>query len=960
VVDGRPQDVHFRSCVQCEDVVQPHAGEVVSTAERSAIVGRDAELAALVSILGEAIDGPVGVLIDGDAGVGKTTLWAALVADARARSWHVLSSRPAAAETKLTFSGLADLLEPYPDAIESLPQPQRRAIEVALVREEAAEPLDPVVVHAAALGVVRALASARPVLLAVDDIQWLDGPSLRVLQYVVRRLLGDQVVVAVARRTGLGSDDALGLGRALAPERLRRVRIEPLAANALAQLLRARFELIIPPAQVRRIHRATDGNPFFALEIVRGLVARGALLAAGEGVPLPATVREAVGDRVARLPKRAREALLVAAALSAPTADLVAQVAGGAGGLDRAAASGVIAVMGGVIQFDHPLLAAAAYDDAGTAERRAVHHRIADLVTDQEERARHLALAAEGPDEDVAAELERAAVAAHARGAPDSGAELAELAVNLTPMDRTSTRGHRAWLAGWYYAPAGDLSRANRLLRLALDEMEPGKERAEAAGLLWSLPAPENDRLDDRSLLEQGAEDAREDPALAQEFRSVLLEADYFQGRTHDPKPVIDASVETLAVAERSGEAIRIANALGGLGYYRFISGEGLPIDLMERGLALAREHHFTMLDWGARDWAALLFRAGDLATAREMYEAMCREAIDTGYESFLFWFEGRLAVVECLAGNYHEAREHAVRAVSVAEPAISPAPRAGAHVYLANAEAHLGNLEGAWLRTEQALVELRRARRWVHITDAESVLGFIELSRGRHAEADAILWPAAERIEQNGVREPAWFRFVPDEIEALIALGDLDRAKYLLEPFEERALRLDRVWARAEGARCRALLRSSLGDPAGALEAIDEASALHKREPWWPFERGRTLLAAGEINRRARHKRLAREALERAVEIFDRLGARVWTDRARSELARIGGRAPAPLDLTPTERQVAELVATGMQNKEVASALFMSVNTVQSTLSHVYRKLGVRSRTELAARLGSDRAASH
>ncbi len=924
---------------------------MVGAGERPGIVGRDSELSALASVLDDAPDGPIGVLIDGDAGVGKTTLWAALLAEARARSWSVLSSRPAAAETKLTFSGLADLLGPHRGIVEALPTPQRRAIEVALVLEKAGDPLDPMTVDAAALGVVRALAASASVLIAVDDIQWLDTPSLRVLQYLVRRLVGEPVAIAAARRTGLGSEDPLGLARALAPDRLRQLRVEPLPVTALGRLLRARFELVIPPAQARRIHRATGGNPFFALEIARGLVERGALLGAGESMPLSATVRQAVGDRLGRLPKRARQALLVAAAMPAPTVDVVTTVTRGRDGLDRAVASGVIRVIGDVIHFDHPLLAAAAYDDAGPAERRALHRRIADLSVDQEERARHLALAAEGKDEEVASALEQAAVGAHARGAPDAGAELAELAMKLTPDDLAHARGHRAWLAGWFYAPAGDLPRANRLLRTAIDEMPPGMERARAAMLLATLPAPENDRLGDRSLVEMAAEDSRDDPAAAQEFHLILLEEDYFQGRTHDPGPLVDAARHSLAVAERSGDPIRVANALGSIGFHGFLSGEGLPVDLMERGLALAREHHFTLLDWGARDWAALLYRAGDLARARAMYRGMLQEAIDTGYESFTFWFDGRLAVVECLAGDYQKAREHAERALA-ADPAIASGTRASPRVYLANAEAHLGDLESAWSRAEEALVELRRTRRWLHITDGEGVLGFIELSRGRYAEADAILWPAAERIERNGVGEPGWCRFVPDEIESLIALGDLERAKFLLEPFEERARRLDRVWALAEGARCRALLRSSLGDPSGALQAVEESLAFHGREPWWPFERGRTLLATGEIHRRARHKRLAREALDEALQIFEGLDARVFAERARAERSRIGGRAAGPADLTPTERRVAELVAKGMRNREVASALYMSVNTVQSTLSHVYRKLGVRSRTELAARL--------
>jgi DNA-binding CsgD family transcriptional regulator len=203
------------------------------------------------------------------------------------------------------------------------------------------------------------------------------------------------------------------------------------------------------------------------------------------------------------------------------------------------------------------------------------------------------------------------------------------------------------------------------------------------------------------------------------------------------------------------------------------------------------------------------------------------------------------------------------------------------------------------------------------------------------------------------GVREPAYYRVVPDEIEALVALGRLDEAEALLAPFEEAGRDLDRAWTIATAARCRALVSAARGDLAGASAAADEAVREHDRLPL-PFELGRTLLVRGTVERRAKRKREAREALTKALEIFDGLGAALWADKARAELSRIGGRAPSSLDLTPTEGKVAALVAAGNTNREVADALFVSIHTVEANLKRIYRKLGVRSRTELASKLPS------
>jgi DNA-binding CsgD family transcriptional regulator len=279
-------------------------------------------------------------------------------------------------------------------------------------------------------------------------------------------------------------------------------------------------------------------------------------------------------------------------------------------------------------------------------------------------------------------------------------------------------------------------------------------------------------------------------------------------------------------------------------------------------------------------------------------------------------------------------------------------------HFAVGLVEAHLGRADPARLEALEGLRVAEAAGEILLLIPNLSVLGFLELSLGRPAEADAYLSRAVELKEAMGVREPAYFRIVPDEVEALVALGRLDEAETLLTPFEEAGKNLRRAWTIATGARCRALVLAARGDLAGASAAADEAVREHDRLPL-PFELGRTLLVRGAVERRAKRKREARDTLTEALEVFDGLGAALWADKTRAELARIGGRAPSSLDLTPTEDRVAALVAAGSTNREVADALFVSIHTVEANLKRIYRKLGIRSRTELASKFQSDTSGS-
>jgi DNA-binding CsgD family transcriptional regulator len=233
----------------------------------------------------------------------------------------------------------------------------------------------------------------------------------------------------------------------------------------------------------------------------------------------------------------------------------------------------------------------------------------------------------------------------------------------------------------------------------------------------------------------------------------------------------------------------------------------------------------------------------------------------------------------------------------------------------------------------------------------ADSALGLLELSLGDPAAALERLEPLVRDLEEAGLREPAAMRFVPDAIEAMLAVGRLSDAERLLRRFESRSARLDRTSARAVAARCRALVLAARTDFEGALAHLEGALEQHQRAPI-PFDSARTLVALGATRRRARQKASARAALGAAAEEFDRLGAELWAREARAELARIGGRPPSGGRLTPTQRRLAELVSEGLSNKEVAAALFVTPKTVETQLSRIYAKLGIHSRTELARSL--------
>jgi DNA-binding CsgD family transcriptional regulator len=404
-----------------------------------------------------------------------------------------------------------------------------------------------------------------------------------------------------------------------------------------------------------------------------------------------------------------------------------------------------------------------------------------------------------------------------------------------------------------------------------------------------------------------------------------------------------------------------MAEAYQAYPFVEFLLGRGVDRELLDRGIALEghMEGEFKSHVLRASFVVAQLLKFTDrLDEARRTFTELLSDAVAHGVTGPIPQIRYHLAELECRAGNWDAALEHARESKAAARRIDMGILASEGHYASGLVEAHLGRADTARLEALEGMRVAEAGGEVFLLIPNLAVLGFLELSLGRPAESDAFLSKALELEQAMGVREPACFRVVPDEIEALVALGRLDDAEALLAPFEEAGRNLDRAWTLATGARCRALVLAARGDLADASSAADEAVREHDRLPL-PFELGRTLLVRGAVERRAKRKREARDTLTKALEIFEGLGAELWADKTRADLARIGGRAPSSLDLTPTEEKVAALVASGSTNREAAEALFVSIHTVEANLKRIYRKLGVHSRTEMASKFRSDTSGS-
>jgi DNA-binding NarL/FixJ family response regulator len=890
---------------------------------------------------------PSALLIEGEPGIGKTTLWLAAVEEARARGFHVLVARAAAAESVLAYAALADLLDDVDAAAwADLPAPQLLAVDQVLLRADNNAMTDQRAVAAAFLSVVEQLADDAPVLLAIDDLQWLDPSSSHVLAFAARRLSGPiGIVGSVRTEADDGSSVAwLQLPR---PEAVNRIRLSPLSVHDLHVAVSSRLRRSFSRPTMGRIHAMSGGNPFYAIELARAIDER----APGAQTSLPRTLSDAVRTRIGRLDPDVHDALLAASCMGAPTVELVSNATISDDDrlvelLEIAESKGIIAIDGNRIYFAHPLLARGVYAQAAPGRRRAIHRRLAELVDEPELRARHLALAATSGDHVTLRALDAAANSARVRGAPAAAAELMDLAIGLggdTPQRRLSSALH--------HFDAGDHERAAAVLEETVDGLPPGSLRAEALSRLAVVRLYGEGFLSTVRVLQQALNDTEADSPLRIQISVTLA---YCLLHANQVAESVQTAEMAVSDAERLGHRHLLSMALSMKVILRFLAGHGVDDAALSRALELEDPHAFTPLVFRPSVQHALLLEwTGDLDRARAALDATQLRCMENGEEGEYVFMAQHVVMSSLWRGDV-------VKADLVAQDAMEHARQLGGNtpMFLANSlRAQVAAFTGEEADARRAINEaLEIGRRTGTFRLADRVLAtlaFLDLSLGNHEAALAAARPMLSAFDPDSTpTELPAAAYLPDAIESLVQLDRLTEAEPLIEALERNGRRLDRAWMSTVGARARGMLLAARGDLDGAHDAARMAMAAQEGLPM-PFERARTLLLLGQLERRQRKKESASASLQEAQAIFERLHVALWADRARSELVRASVAPRQSGHLTPSEKRVAELAASGMKNRDVATALFISPKTVEANLARIYRKLGIKSRAELGRHIG-------
>lgn len=902
------------------------------------VIGREPELAVLERFVSGKESG--GLVLTGGPGAGKTTLWQAGTDLARRHRLRVLAARPDDAETGLSFASLADLLDEVDTAaLGTVPSPQMQALDVALFRAAPEKvPPESWAIAAGFLNVLRALSSRKRLLVAVDDVNSLDRPSADVLVFAARRLRGTPIRFLLARRPGQPS----GLERALEPV-LERMEVGPMSLGAIRHLLSERLGLSLPRRLLRRLVDSSLGNPLFALELGRVLAGQG-LPTAGADLPVPDAVEDLLGARVAKLrPPRRRLLLAVALSPDLRASDLAALV--GAATIEAAVDDGLLTVDGDRVRAFHPLLAATARRRSRARERRMLHLELAGVVADRESRARHLALAADAPDEELAATVGAAGAGAFARGARQEAVELAEHALRLT-WPGSSARGERVLALAAYLEAAGESQRITDLLTPELASLPRGSPRARA----WLLLAEGGHvaTVDDyRSHLERALDEAEHDSALR--ARVVAKKSSAVIGVEQIPQAEAEA-LQVLPLARRAGPDVERLVLLA-LAWARCLSGR--PIDELCERFDTVSPVPGHMTESPDRVAGQRLIWRGELAKARVMFTRLLAIADERGESGSYALLRLHLCELALRAGEWEEASRLLDEwAESTDGDFLLPPMYERCRALLAAGRGVPDEAERWATQAIERAEAMGVQFDWLEALRARGIAALIGHDPDRARESLQAVW---DHTEREGVDEPGAFPVAPDLVEALVEVRETERAKLVTDRLRRLAEEERHPWGLATATRCAALIRlagARYDEQAAAalLETTDDYGRLGLR-----FDQARTLLSLGRAARRLKKWGAARQSLERAVASFDELGSAGWADDARAELSRVSARKPrAAGGLTPTEERVAVLAADGLSNKEIAAALFVTVHTVEVHLSHAYAKLGVRSRAQLARRLAS------
>lgn len=903
------------------------------------IFGRERELARLAAMLDRARAGTSGaVVVRGEPGVGRTALLREF--ERRAEPCTVLSATGIGSESEVPFASLAELLLPLRDHLDELTPFHAEVLAGALALGPPVR-TSPFAVGVATLSLLAAAAEDDgPVVVLVDDAQWVDSESERALGFAVRRLRAEAILAVFAIRSDVPFLD-------VAEE----LQLTGLDADAGRQLVEGHRGVPVAPEVAEELHRETGGNPL-------ALVAAADLLhpeqlsgrrPLDQPLPLGSRLSEGVGAQLVDLDEATRRALLVVAASHSGSYRAVhaalEELGLGEEQLAQAEARGLIHLGGPTIRFTHAVLRSAVYHAAVPADRRAAHAALAHLgpgLTSPEERAWHVAAAAVGPDEQVAAEMDAAADQMLERSAYSAASIAYERAAELSTDERRRTE--RLLEAIKAAQVVGRTDRALRLLDGALPRIDAPDLRAQVSLLRSFVGVRAGDTEPAFRTLQH---EAQRIEAVLPGVAAAMLSQAAMQA------PVAGQTRLGLELAEHAYELSPDPGTVAALGAMRMYAGQ----EREARDLLLGAAPHLGGIDIQAPEHVIGIFAALSLAwmyeheAALRLTDPVIASARDTIAPGVLPLPLLARAEVDLRRGDWTAARAGAQEARRLAEELGQVALLPFADAVLAAQEA----LRGAQGACERHCGQSLQAAGEVGISGIEmftsAALGMAALGAGRVNDAIGHLEgvrSAAERLEIPSVVIAPWRENL---IEAYVRDGRRRDATELLAEFEDRAGKADNAHVWAVVRRCRALC-----DPGAADQALSEAMEWHAKAAV-PFERARTQLHTGEHLRRTRRRGDARHHLRAALRTFEDLGARHWTERAAASLRATGGvvrprEHPVSQNLTPQELQVALAVAEGATNKEVAAALFLSPKTVEYHLGNVYRKLEVRSRTELARRL--------
>ncbi len=904
--------------------------------------GRVVELTACRAALSALRADATAAVITGAPGIGKTTVWRT-AADPPPGTVVLRTTGLAGGQAGL--ANLSDLLDPVAGAmLPRLPEPQAAALRAALGVSAVPEAVSESLLERAVVGVLRELAAAG-VVVAVDDEQWLDPDTRRLLEAAVVRLAAVPVRWLVAVRAEHADR---GLSRVLDHElgmRVTRVDLAGLDDAAVIELVLARFPGPWSPGVLRRLVSLAAGSPYAALELARETVASGRQ--DGAAVHVPSALAESLRSRLERLNPGTLAVVQAAALVGAPARALLRAVATGPVDeqVDEALEAGILESEppNPLLRFSHPLLREAADGMLSGPARRRLHRAIGAALDDADEAAWHLACGADEPDEGLAQRVEDAAQNAVARGATARAAALAGMAAQLSPDPDSphAWRRRMSWLERLY--AVGEYEQVRRLSEKWVLDV-PQSQR----GRLTALRAHVEDDFETMCVLLADAFDdfAGRDPARAADLgRELCLYVGVLLRRLSEGRTRAAAAVAQARVAN---DPVVLRGALGAAGYLAALAGDADAGDRLREAVRLPRLTD-TPDPYQAPETLLAMWHLwrGELSPARQLLTAVITVAERRGSDEAANSTRLHLTEVEWRAGNWDAAAAHAAAHDHWSRE--TGYKQQGVRAYLISlVEAGRGTVDHARTVAATGVKHAEAQGDWTFAAECRWVLGQLELSVDDPAAALHWLEPIADMLQDGGIGEPGLYPFTPDLIEAWAAAGDLDRATPRLGWLQDAAGRLDHPWARITAGRAGAAVRLAQRDPAAAVRAVAAVIA-EARERGLPLELGRCLLVLGTAQRKARQRRDAAASLDEAIAVFGGLGAARWQALAQAQRARLTPGADNAL--TPTERRIADLVATGQSNSQIAAALYISGKTVEANLTRIYRKLGVRGRVDLARR---------